>query len=886
MMLDNKILTGIFTIALSLACTTPVLATDTVEAKITDDTDTVDAKITDDTETELDAAQTRATKLSQSENNDDLLEEVVILGTRVAGRVSTDLAVAVDSFSSSDLEATGQTEVGRMLQKLAPSFNFSSSSISDGTDALRPATLRGLGPDQTLVLVNGKRRHQASLIHINNSVGRGTAGTDMNAIPAAAIKRIEVLRDGAAAQYGSDAIAGVINIILKDYDEGGLFSGSFGEYTEGDGRSYNLDLFHGFSLGDDGYISFTVNYRNRDSTTRRNPQGVCLYGGCVDTDGNGYLEPAPGNEVREVSGPSRNPFRIGDSDSEQLAVVINGAYGVGDGELYGFMTYSNRKSQSGAFNRNPAGSGAALDDGENVIIDGFLPTINSQIDDLSFNIGYRTEFDDDSTIDVSYTNGRNTIDYVTGNTANYSFVNFLNFGVGLSDSEVRSQIPREAYAYGLELRLETINLDYTTSFGDKFFVALGAEIRKDIYTVTPGDLYSYEDYDTVDGEALYPQNASGGTQGFGGIGPASAADESRDVFSFYGDVEYEATDNLLINGAIRYDNYDGFGDTVNFKLAGNLGITDNFRLRAAASTGFRAPSMQQIYFSNISTQFLNGVQIETGTFRNDSLVAQAIGIPDLKEEESTNFSFGAIFDISDSWNVIVDFYSIKIEDRVVLSSNLGMGLSPALDAALRATDSGGGQFFLNAIDTKTKGVDIISTYAGIELFGGDLSITFAANFTDTDITRIFANSETLLSIPPDVIFGGFQPSVVETWQPKNRVNLSGRYVHGPWVANLSFDRYGEYTTVDSGSQTYGSEVLTDLRLSYLFNHGISVYVYGNNVFNVTPDEVTNSGSRGGQFESAPGLEDMASPTVFKYSRRSAPFGFNGAYWGVGVTIDF
>jgi len=848
----DKVLTGISTIALSLVFAVPVLAQDADEA----------------------------------DGSESVLEEITVTGTRNTSRVSTDLPVAVDAFSSEDLTETGQTEVGRMLQKLAPSFNFSSSSISDGTDALRPATLRGLGPDQTLVLVNGKRRHQASLIHINNSVGRGTAGTDMNAIPAAAIKRIEVLRDGAAAQYGSDAIAGVINIILKDYTDGGVFSASAGEYTEGDGRNYNADLYHGFSLGDDGYLAVTLNYRDRENTTRKNPQGVCLYGGCVDTDGNGYLEPAPGNEVREVSGPSRDPFRIGDSDSEQLAIVLNAAYGIGAGELYGFMTYSARENQSGAFNRNPAGSGAALDDGENVIIDGFLPEINTEIDDLSFNIGYRIEFNDDSTLDLSYTNGRNTIDYVTGNTVNYSFVNFLNFDVGLSDAEIRQQIPREASAYGIELSLETINLDYTNLFSDKFFFALGTEIRKDSYKVTPGDEYSYTDYDTVDGEALFPQNASGGTQGFGGIGPASAADEDRNVFSFYGDVEYQATDNLLLNGAIRYDNYDGFGDTVNFKLAGNLGITDNFRLRAAASTGFRAPSMQQIYFSNISTQFLNGVQVETGTFPNDSPVAQAIGIPDLKEEESTNFSIGAIFDINDFWNITVDFYSIEIDDRIVLSDNLGMGLSPALDAALRAIDSGGGQFFLNAIDTETKGVDIISTYAGIDLFGGDLSIMFAANFTDTEITRIFSNVDTLLSIDPDVIFGGFQPSVVETWQPKDRVSLSGRYTLGNWNANLSFERYGKYTTVDSGSQTYGAEVLTDLRIGYFFRERFEFFLVGNNIFDVTPDEVTNSGSRGGLFESAPGLADMGSPTVFKYSRRSAPFGFNGAFWSLGVRVSY
>ncbi len=824
--------------------------------------------------------------LNAQDADDEAIEEIVTLGSRAPGRVSADLPVAVDTFTEEDMEATGETEVGRMLQKLAPSFNFSSSSISDGTDALRPATLRGLGPDQTLVLVNGKRRHQASLIHINNSVGRGTAGTDMNAIPAAAIKRVEVLRDGAAAQYGSDAIAGVINIILKDNAEGGLAAVSVGQYSEGDGTNTNVDLVKGFSLGDDGYLTLTGNYRDRESTTRANPQGVCLYGGCVDTDGNGYLEPAPGNEDREVNGPSRDPFRIGDSESQQFAVVANAGLGLGDGELYGFITYSGRDGNSGAFNRNPGGSNAALDDGENVIIDGFLPNINSEIDDLSYNIGYRIDFDDDSTFDLSYTNGRNTIDYLTSNTVNYSFVNELNFGVGLSDAEIRDIIPRQAFAYGIELGLETINIDYTTALSSNLFLALGGEIRKDEYVITAGEEYSYTDYDTVDGAGIYPQNASGGTQGFGGIGPSSAVDVSRDVVSFYGDLEWQASDALLLAAAIRYDDYEISGETWNFKLAGNWAITDTFRLRAAASTGFRAPSMQQIYFSNISTQFINGVQIETGTFPNNSTVAQAIGIPDLQEEKSQNLSAGIVWDMTDRWNLVIDFYSIEIEDRVVLSSNLGTGLSPALDAALLATDSGGGQFFLNAIDTDTTGVDIISTFGDISFLGGDMMITFAANFTDTEITDVFSNTPTLASIPPDVIFGGFQPSVIETWQPESRVILGFVHNIGSFTTNLAFNYYGEYTTVDSGEQTYGAETLTDLRVNYQFNNGVNIYLAGNNIFDVTPDEVTNSGSRGGLFESAPGLADLGSPTVFKYSRRSAPFGFNGAYWSLGAQINF
>jgi iron complex outermembrane receptor protein len=825
--------------------------------------------------------------------SDDTIEEIVTIGTRSPGRVSADLAVAVDTLSAEEMAATGQTEVGRMLQSIAPSFNFSSSSISDGTDALRPATLRGLGPDQTLVLVNGKRRHQASLIHINNSVGRGTAGTDMNAIPAVAIKRVEILRDGAAAQYGSDAIAGVINIQLKDDTEGGSLGLSVGEYTEGDGQSTNVDFYKGLSLGSDGYMGIAVNYRDRERTSRANPQGGCLYGGCVDTDGNGFLEPAPGNETREVSGPGRNSFRIGDADSEQVSIVVNAGLPLGDGELYSFITYSGRDGNSGAFYRNPAGTGASLDDGEGPVVDGFLPEINSETNDRSYTVGYRTEFDDGATLDLSYSNGRNTIDYVTGNSVNYSFVNHLNFGLGLSDAEIRAQIPRSASAYGLEMSLETINLDYSTSFGDTF-VAIGTEIREDAYIITPGEEYSYTDYDSVSGVPLYPanlpederRNAAGGIQAFPGIGPANAADETRNVISFYGDIEHQVTDNLMVNGAIRYDDYDGFGDTTNFKLAGNLRVTDTFRLRASASTGFRAPSMQQLYFSSFSTQFLGGVQVETGTFRNDSSVAQAIGIPELKEEESVSFGIGAVVDITDSWDLQIDYYDITIDDRVVISSNLGMGLSDALDAALIASGSGGGQFFLNAVDTETSGVDIVSTLSDIGLLGGYMSVTFAANFTSTDITRIFSNSDTIGALPPDTIFGGFQPSVIETWQPEDRVSLSANWMKDAWSANAAINRYGEYTTVDSGSQTYGAEMLVDVRVSFQMNDNLNFFLAGNNIFDTTPDEVTNSGSRGGDFESAPGLMDMASPTVFKYSRRSAPFGFNGAYWSVGANYNF
>jgi len=785
-----------------------------------------------------------------------------------------------------------------MLQALAPSFNFSSSSISDGTDALRPATLRGLGPDQTLVLVNGKRRHQASLIHVNTSVGRGTAGTDMNAIPAASIKRIEVLRDGAAAQYGSDAIAGVINIVLDDDNEGGQFGVSVGEFSEGDGQTTNVNFSKGFALGDSGFLNASFNYRDRDFTNRAGQHGSCQFPGCADTDGNGIVEPG---DPREVTA-SRDTFRIGDAISEQFAMTLNAGIELGEGELYGFVTYSNRDNESAAFFRHNANTGgnAPLDDGDATIPDGFLPKINSEIKDQSYNVGYRVDFDNESSLDVSYTKGSNTIDYVTSDSLNSSFANSLRFTSSLTPDEIRASVPREADAYGMELSLQTINLDFTQSFGDLFF-AMGIELRTDEYKIIAGEEYAYRDYDTEDGVSLYPEDRSAGIQGFPGIGPISAVDESRDVYSVYGDVEYQATDRLLINGAVRYDDYDGFGDTVNFKLAANFGITDAVSLRGAVSTGFRAPSMQQLYFNNVSTQFVVDVDDEdgdgdtteliaqqVGTFRNDSILAQAIGIPELKEEESANYSFGVVADITDRLSLTVDYYSIDIDDRIVISNRLGSGLSPALDAALIQAGAGAGQFFLNGADTETSGIDVVATYSGIELIGGYLDLTLAANFTETEVTKLFTPDDSgLETVPVDVVFSAQDISIIEEWQPEDRISLNALYSRDALSVNLALNRYGEYTVTDGGRQTYGAELLTDINVSYAFANGITVSVAGNNIFDVTPDENVIGNSRTGVIENGPGgaiIVDSAG--VFQYSRRSAPFGFNGAYFSAGVTWAF
>ncbi len=839
----------------------------------------------------LGAASQTALAQEPAQVTEQEVEKISIIGSRVAGRSADDLPVPVDILSAEALANTGQTEVGRMLQAIAPSFNFSSSSISDGTDALRPATLRGLGPDQTLVLINGKRRHQASLIHINTSVGRGTAGTDMNAIPASSIKRIEVLRDGAAAQYGSDAIAGVINIVLNDADEGGKVALSYGEYSEGDGETTNVDISKGFALGDKGFLNTTLNFRDRGFTDRAGLHGSCQFSGCTDAgDGVKLL-----GDPREATA-SRSTFRIGDADSSQFGLTINTGYELGDGELYGFLTYSKRDNESAAFFRhnNNNGGNAPLQDGDATIPAGFLPKINTDIKDFSYNFGYQTEFSDGSSLDFSYTYGQNNIDYVTSDTINSSFANSLRYNSSLTADEIRTSIPRQASAYGLELSLQTLNLDYTQDY-DLFSLAMGAEVRTDQFIVTAGDEYSYRDYDTDElGNSLYSDDRSAGTQGFGGTAPMQEVDETRDVISFYVDVEAEITEDLIVSGAVRYDDYDGFGDSTNFKLAANWSLTEDIAIRGAMSTGFRAPSMQQLYTDNISTQFQDDpnnpggdqIAVQVGTFRNDSSLAQAIGIPQLKEEEATNFSLGTVIQVSDNINLTIDWYSIDIDDRIVLSNSLGKGLSEDLDNALSASGAGEGQFFLNGADTETRGVDIIATW-NTQLLGGDFNLTAAANFTETDVVNIYTPDDSALEgIDASDVFSEQAISIIEEWQPQDRISLSGFYTIGDVSINLAFNRYGEYTVSDGGRQTYGAEVLTDLRVNYQVTDSLSFNIGGNNLFDVYPDKNTIGNSRSGTIVDDSGNVIVSSPGVFTYSRRSAPFGFNGAFYYAGAEYKF
>ena len=805
------------------------------------------------------------------------LQELVVVGvgTRVEGRSITDSPVPVDVVTEQEILETGHSEVGRIIQALIPSFNFSSSTISDGTDSVRPATLRGLGPDQVLVLVNGKRRHGSALIHVNTSVGRGTAGTDLNAIPVSAIKRIEVLRDGASAQYGSDAIAGVINIVLKDSYDGALHT-SVGQTYEGDGTRYTARLNKGFQIGEDGVLHAALEFSHRGATNRAGLSAERQYG--VDAD--------PIYDIKEHAFNRRN-FRIGDAELDQFSGAFNYSNpidGIG-AEVYAFGDFSRAQNESGGFyrranqgDRNPLGS---------IYPDGFLPLIETTISDFSVGGGIVREFESSLKADLAVVHGGNSFNFNVKNSQNASWVNCAlgneTAACGNTDFVV-SETPASADAGTLNLDLTTVNLDFSWPLRDALHLAWGLEYRLDRYQIEAGEEYSYRDYDGG------PTGAAGGVQVFPGFKPSNEVDESRNAFSLYVDTEFYVSETFLISPAVRFENYSDFGSTVNGKVATKLDLSGEFALRGSVSTGFRAPSMQQLYFNNVSTQFRGGEAFEVGTFRNDGSIAEAVGIPNLNEETSITGSVGFVYQPLPSFSLTADFYHIDVNDRIIISGQVrplnndgtpNEDLPENVRNALNEAGISAAQFFMNAADTRTRGVDVVATWDVPFVATGDLGLKFLATVSETEITTV-----NLPAGLPAGLFTEQDRSIVEEWQPSYRVTLSGTYGLDRFSVAAALHGYGPYTVLDGERQEYSAKYLTDLRLGYRLGFG-TLSIGANNLFNVTPDEADNETARSGRLLDSQGNLIVDSPTgVFQYSRRSAPFGFNGGFYYVAFDVDF
>ena len=774
--------------------------------------------------------------------------EEITVGSRAVG-VEGEAAVAVDIISAKQIEMTGATETMQVIQRLAPSFNFPRTTIADGSASVRPATLRGLGPDQVLVLINGKRRHTAALVHVNGTVGRGSTGADMNAIPVSAIERIEILRDGAAAQYGSDAIAGVINIVLKSgaspaaisLRAGGTSTDQgVGDPTTHDGGLKDAGLNKGFKLGK-GWVSITGEYRDRNRTNRAGP----------DPRDQIVAGDAGKNVVAQPS------HWVGDAETTDYLAFINAEVPAGDNSfVYAFGGYSKRDATAPGFYRR------ALQFTQNwpqIYPIGFLPLIQTGIKDSSGTLGVRGTRND-WFWDASLGGGRNSMDFNIKNT--------LNASLGPTSKT-------EFYAGAFVADQILGNLDLSREFkgilAGPLNLAFGAEFRREGYQLKAGEPDSYRDGGV---KASNGATAVPGAQVFPGFRPSNEADKSRSNVGVYADAEGDVAGPVRLSAAGRFEHYSDFGSNLTGKLTVRIKAGERLILRGGVGSGFRAPSLAQSNFSAVSTNFISlpgqgTVPVEVGTFAVASPVARALGATDLKPEDSVHLTGGFAFTPSKSFDFTADYFNIKIDDRIVFSGNFTGGAITTLLAPLGAT---GARFFTNAINTRTTGFDLTANYR--TTFSGGSTLRFFAGYShnQTSIRGEVATPPQLAGLG-NVLYDRVERARTECGQPRNQVRLIGDFAKGRFAANANVGMYGSYcvkqlniSTLDD--QVFSKKYITDLEASYhleKITFGIGVQ----NLFDVYPEQVLK----------------QLQPQGVRYPGTS-PFGINGRFAYARASLRF
>jgi len=845
------------------------------------------------------------------------LDNVVVIGSRSSvPRTNIQSPVPVDLITTKDVKSFAQVDLTQILNYVAPSFSSNRQTVSDGTDHIDPASLRGLGPDQVLVLVNGKRRHTTALVNINGTFGRGSVGTDLNSIPVAAIERIEVLRDGAAAQYGSDAIAGVINIVLKKVTPYS-FSTSFGQSDSktlgrefSDGRTFQADFSKGWAFKNDkGFINFAGQYIKRDFTNRGGlDTRPLLYSG---TPTKGATETEADYQARFASlkaaddaraaanGLDRNNMRVGNSDSKNGGAFLNGQYNfTKNTELYFAAGYTHKTGSAAGFYRLPTQT-TQID--LSIYPNGFLPLIDTKINDLSFSAGLRGKIGTWN-YDLSNTSGENNIKFDINNTVNASLP------IGTS--------PTSFYAGELLFRQNTTNLDLNKKYDiDGGFLtslntAFGGEFRVDNYQIRPGEELSYsfgQPSRGIPGRLAGTAITAAGAQVFPGFNPNNAINESRNNKSLYADFEAEFGPRVLLEAAGRYENYSDFGSNFSYKFTGKVKLFGDISLRGAYATGFRAPSLHQRYFNNESTQFVASLPTQVLTVNNDNPIVSQFGVGSLKPEISKSGSLGLAGRIK-TFTFTIDAYNIDIKDRIVFSSqyarernSAGALIAGPVNDILNTVDPNAQvnsvQFFTNAIKTNTAGLDVVLTNRFTLGTKSNLLLSVAGNLNKTVVREVkgspaIEGNATLKA----KLFDRLERSRFESSVPKNKLNLT---------ANLTLDklsfvartvRFGEVTylnaidpTIPANNlpvemdQTFTPKWVSDFSVSYAANKSLTVTVGANNIFDVYPDQLyisprnneNNLSGIAGQTYS--GSLDNTSNGRFLYPRAVSQFGFSGRY---------
>ncbi|TNE62146.1 MAG: TonB-dependent receptor [Alphaproteobacteria bacterium] len=805
-------------------------------------------------------------RLGVSWRDPSVIEEVVTVGTRTPGRAPTETIVPVDVLGRETLHRNGYIETGRMLEALVPSFNFTETTISDGTDIVRPATLRGLGPDQVLILVNGKRRHSQAWVNVQNTVGKGSVGTDLNTIPVAAIKRVDILRDGAAAQYGSDAIAGVVNLILNDAGEGVNAVASWGQTYEGDGTNRYLSVNAGLPIGaDDGYLNLTAELRDQGPTNRAGPSSIT------------------GDVI----------MKIGDTDIKALSMVWNGAIRAGDrGELYFFGGFSDRDGLSGGFYRHPFQAGRSV---PQVYPDGFLPLQTTDVTDVSQAIGARYMDGAGWDYDLSLSYGRTRFAFGAANTINVS----LASAAWYNGADPATASPTEGFSGALIFDQMTANFD---AGGDVNFwsksghFAYGLELRRENYRIEAGDYASYA-CGLVDGmlaPSILDPNvpANCGFQGFPGYSKDVAGRKGRTSYAAYVDLEVEPSDGTTLAAAMRFEDYPGTGARLTGKLAGRAEITDHLAARAAVSTGFRAPALAQRAFSSTITNTGATGLTQTLIAPEGHPFALAYGVDQLRHEKSRNLSLGLVWTGEGGLTVTLDAYRILIDDRIVLGPTLDV--PPGLNLGVIEA----GSFFSNAVDTRTVGADLVANYAMAAL-GGDMGLSLSVGWNHTKITDINAPA----GIPDDVFFPRAEQVNVEHGQPRVRATGSADYQRGAFGAVLRLNYYGDtrsayYTAwgnnlppdlaydvldLDRAQAIHsGAAVIVDAEISWAFSDHVTMAVGANNIFDTYPDKLPDHAF-------ARWISEGRKPGAFGnfvYPWVAMPWGIGGGYYYARLSVSF
>jgi iron complex outermembrane receptor protein len=788
------------------------------------------------------------------------LEEIVVVGTRTAGHSVTESLAPIDVVTQDDIRQSAAIpgEIGAAIQALVPSFSLPRQSNSNFADLVRPAQLRNLSPDQVLVLVNGKRRHTTATLTTESKLGKGTSPVDFNSIPAGAIQRIEVLRDGAGAQYGSDAIAGVVNVVLKDSASGGEALASWGQNrtdfeptgdSVNDGDTLYLSANSGFTIGE-GFLNLTAEYRDRDQTLRSGPDQVPF-----------FENQSPEN----LALAGTQTHKAGDGPMEDLLFSYNTSLPLSDAlEIYSFGTYADRSGEGANFFRYPDSfdpdCGCTVNNVPSIFPDGFIPVLEADNVDISFAAGLRGMLASDWSWDLSAVYGSNDFDHDITNSLNAS----LGDGSPTSFNAGEYKLSQLAFRFDMSRFYEVDGLANGINF------AWGLEYRTEEYDTKAGDPASYEAGPVI--------GATIGTQAGSGLKPEETVDVDRDAAAVYVDFEAELNDRFQAGIAGRFEDYSDFGSSVDGKVSARYELTDSLALRGTVGTGFRAPSLTQSFFRGSTTSFGEGGQLENVlNLPVDDPIAVLLGASELEAEESVSYDLGFVVFPANAFRLTVDFYRIDIDDRITLSERIGgPAVTDLIEDQLGIPGVLGVRFFTNAIDTKTEGFDVVADY-DLSLGPGNLALSVAYNQSDTEVTHVDPNPPELDALGVgNVLFGVEERNTIESASPEDKWILTTHWTSERWSILARGTRWGEATRVFNFGggfrprQTYGAEWGIDLDVEFSVTEAFKVAVGANNVLDEYPD--------------------LSNEDIFFFGNLPydvlQPLTFNGAFFYLRTTYTF